>query len=306
MKNLVTGCVGFIGSNLVEYLLNKGIEVIGIDIDKSREHLLPDHKNFTMIWDSIRYLDYYHETFKGVDTIYHLAAASDIARSSINPAYDLAENVVGTHVILETMRKRNIKNMIFTSTSVVYGEDAPRPTPESGIDFDPTSQYGASKCCVESFIHAYVHVYGIKAWIFRFGNVIGRNQHRGVIYDFLNKLKVNPKELEILGDGKQIKSYVHVSDCISAMDWIPKNDGNKGVETYNLAIHDYKNVTELADILCDELGIKPKYNYTGGDRGWVGDVPIVMLDATKALSTGWKPKLNCEEAIRRTVRELSE
>ena len=323
MKVLITGASGFIGSNLVDYFLKKGDKVIGMDYSYRNVYLLeriipemkklrrmypselnPITKNFSMIWEDVKNVAEFYYDLEDVDIIYHLAAASDIARSADNPTYDLAENVVGTHSILELMRKMNIKKIVFPSSSAVYGEHVPVPTPENTAPLSPISQYGASKISAEAFIHAYVNVYGITAWIFRFGNIIGRNQHRGVIYDFINKLKENPKELEILGDGKQVKSYLHVSDCINAVNWIMKHDNNKSVETYNLGTYDQKTVTELTDIVCDEMNLKPKYKYKGGDRGWVGDTPIIILDIKKALSTGWKPKMKCEEAIRRTVREL--
>lgn len=323
MKVLITGASGFIGSNLVEYFLKKGDEVIGMDYSYRNVYLLKKAvpqlknlkgmypgevnfitKNFDMIWDDVKNIRGFYYDMDEVDIIYHLAAASDIARSAENPTYDLAENVVGTHSVLELMREMNLKKIIFPSSSAIYGENVPIPTPEDVPSFSPISQYGASKLSAEAFIHAYVNVYGINAWIFRFGNIIGKNQHRGVIFDFMNKLKKNPKELEILGNGKQVKSYLHISDCINAINWIVKHDNNKNIETYNLGTYDQKTVTELADIVCDELKLKPKYRYTGGDRGWVGDTPKIILSIEKALSIGWKPKYKCEEAIRKTVTEL--
>jgi len=320
MKYLVTGAAGFIGSNLVDYLLEENKQVLGIDKDfphkktmkKYMSPFLPVYhsdvnhltRNFSMVWDNVRNIRAYSFALEDVNTIYHLSAASDIKYSLQNPTWDLEENVMATHELLELMRRKDIENIIFTSTSVVHGTNAPTPTPEEGIDFHPISQYAASKIACEVFIHAYAHVYGIKGWIFRLGNVIGKNQHRGVIFDFIKKLKQNQKELEILGDGKQIKSYVHVSDVINALTYIPQNDKNKNVEVYNIASHDQMTVNKLADIVCDELKVKPKYKYTGGDHGWVGDVPQVILSIEKALNTGWKPKYKCEEAIKKAVKEL--
>lgn len=315
---IITGAVGFIGSNLLEKLVKDDAEIIAIDKDFTRldfvskllNYKQPQYfsdrnkltKNFTMTWDDIK--NYRGYSFENHNTIYHLAAASDIKRSSVDPTWDLKENVLRTHDVLELMRQNDVKNIIFSSTSVVHGNDAPKPTPEEGIDFRPISQYAASKIACEVFIHAYCHIYGLKAWIFRFGNVIGKYQHRGVIYDFINKLKKNPNRLEILGDGKQRKSYFHVSDCINAITTIPKMDGNKSSIVYNLATYDTMTVTELADVVCDELKVKPDYYFTGGDHGWVGDVPQVVLSIDKALKTGWKPKYNCVEAIRKTVGEI--
>jgi len=306
MKVLVTGNAGFIGSNLVEAFLEKNNLIVGIDRDKSRQYVLTKIENkIDMIWDDIKYLESYYEQLEAIDIIYHMAAASDIARSAKNPSYDLVENVQGTHKILEMMRKLDIEKLIFPSTSVVYGENAPRPTPETQGDFRPISQYAASKAAVENFIHAYANMYGINAWIFRFANVMGRNQRRGVVLDFVNKLNKNPKELEILGDGNQLKSYIHVSDCIDGMFWVVAKNKNKNVQTYNLAVKDQVTVKELADIVCDEMGLKPKYKFTGGDRGWPGDMPKISLAVDKVFSTGWRPKMDCEAAIRKTVRELN-
>jgi len=319
-KIMVTGATGFIGSNLLEHFIKTDNKIVAIDKDFNRLSFVnglfktnqPQYysdsnklsKNFTMIWDDIKNLKNYHYATDEVDTVYHLAAASDIKKSFSDPTWDLVENVMRTHDVLEFMRRNDVPNLIFSSTSVVHGNDAPKPTPEEGIDFRPISQYAASKIACEVFIHAYCHIYGLKAWIFRFGNVVGKYQHRGVIYDFINKLEKNPKKLEILGDGKQVKSYFHVSDCINAITTIPKKDNNKSSIVYNLATYDYMDVKALADIVCQELKLKPKYQFTGGDHGWVGDVPQVVLSIEKALSTGWKPKYNCKEAIRKTVKEL--
>jgi len=318
-KVIVTGASGFIGSNLVETLVNMNRDVVGIDKDyngKKRLDALMKHKdemymystnlvskNFRMIWDDINNIMSYHYCFDDIDTVYHLAAASDIKKSSTDSTWDFENNIRGTFSVLEMMRKKDIKKIIFTSTSAIYGESPPRPTPED-THLIPTSLYSSSKICAEILIRAYSKLYGIDAWIFRFGNVVGRNQHRGVIYDFLEKLKKDKKNLEILGDGKQIKSYFHVSDCVSAMLEIPKKKKQKRTDIYNIATYDWVDVTTLADIMCDVLKIEPKYHYTGGDRGWKGDIPVIKLSIEKALKTGWKPKYSCEESIRKAVREL--
>lgn len=306
-KCLVSGAAGFIGSNLCEYLVKQGHQIIGIDKDTSKEakaRISPVIDKMEMIWDDIKHIEGYTTQLEDVDMVYHLAAASDIAKSSEDHEWDMQENVMGTHRVLEFIRKANIKKLVYSSTSVVHGEDVPKPTPELGVDFNPGSLYAASKCCAECYIRAYANLYDFKAWIFRFGNVIGKNEHRGVIHDFIQKLRKDPKHLEILGNGKQIKSYIHVSDVVSAITYIPENDGNKKIELYHLGLKDWKDVTALANYLCDEMKLSPTYSYTGGDRGWAGDIPVVMLETDKALATGWRPKLDCEEAIRQTVREL--
>jgi len=248
-------------------------------------------------------MDYYSAYFEGAETVYHLAAACDINKSLKETTWDLTENVVGTHSVLEVMRKYDIPNIVFTSTSVVYGEDAPRPTSEIYTNYNPISQYAASKIAAETFIKTYANIYGLKATVFRFANVVGKHEHRGVICDFINKLKKNPNELEILGNGKQIKSYFHVSDCVRAIVDIPKKN-RKNFNVYNVATYDQVDVNCVADIVCKKLGVKPKIKYTGGDRGWIGDVPVVVLSIKKALSTGWKPMFDCRMSIKKTVEVL--
>jgi UDP-glucose 4-epimerase len=283
--------------------------VAGIDKDESveaKKRIADCVDERYMVWDDIKEIGGYVYATEDVDTIYHLSAACDIKRSLSDPGWDLTENVIRTYDVLDFMRRQDIDKLVFASTSVVHGENSIQPTPELGIDFNPISMYAASKISAESFIHAYCNVYGMYAWIFRFANVVGPNIHRGVIYDFINKLKMDKNKLKILGDGRQIKSFIHVSDCVKGMIDIPRVDGNKGVEIYNLASFDQKNITEVADIVCDEMGVKPEYCYSGGDRGWIGDVPRVVLSIDKALGVGWRPVYDSEEAIRLTVRAILE
>jgi len=200
------------------------------------------------------------------------------------------------------MRKKDIKKLVFASSSAVYGIADVVPTPENLPNIRPISLYGASKFANEAFINAYCDLYGLKAWMFRFANVIGKNEHRGVIYDLVKKLNVNQKELEILGDGKQEKSFFAVEDCVDGLLDIPKKDNNKMVEIYNLGNTETIRIKRLAEIVCEEIGVNPKFKFTGGDRGWKGDAPYTILDIKKALKVGWKPKYKIEEAIRRTER----
>ncbi len=295
MKILVTGSSGFIGRNLVETLLEKGYSVIGIDKNKSQS--MDD--NFEFIHDNINYIDLYSKNFDDVDEVYHLAASADIKKSFLNTRMDLENNVVGTHSVLELMRKKDIKNLAFASSSAVYGISKEIPTPETA-ELMPINLYGASKLAGENFVDTYSEIYGIKQRTFRFAQVVGKYEHRGVIVDFFNKLQKNKNELEILGDGNQNKSYFDVSDCVNAMLLIKK------VGKYNLGNYETIKVTKLADIICDELNVKPVYKYTGGTSGWKGDTPYCILLIEKALKEGWKPKYNCEEAIRRTVRYLND
>jgi len=316
MRCLVTGASGFIGSNLVKTLLEQNHYVIGIDIDKDKMELLSNmfdlmkndkYKNFKIIWDDINNIQDHSHELKGIEKIYHLAASADIKKSFKFPTMDLDNNVMGTSAVLEFMRIKDIKDLIFASSSSIYGETSEVPTPEDVGNIKPISLYGASKLANEAFINAYAHLYGIKAWIFRFANVVGRNMHRGVIHDFYYRLQQNPKHLEILGDGMQEKSFFDVDDCVNGLLYIPENGyDNLSTDVYNLGNHDTIHVKELADIVCDEMGLHPSFSYTGGDRGWKGDTPYTILSIEKALDTGWEPRYNCEEAIRRTVRWFKE
>jgi len=319
-KILVTGNAGFIGSNLTERLLKQGNRVIGIDNDiKKRGNLnIPEEirvqkngvsfisKKFTMIWDDINSIERYKDYLNDIDVVYHLAASADIRRSFLEPTLDLYNNVNGTSAVLELIRKKGIKKLIFSSSSAVYGISPIVPTPENIPDIRPISLYGASKFANEAFIHAYSDLYGIKAWMFRFANVIGKNEHRGVIFDLLKKLNTNQKTLEILGDGKQEKSFFDVSDCVDGLIGIPQRDKNKSVEVYNLGNTETIRIKELAEIVCDEIGVNPKFKFTGGDRGWPGDAPFTILSIKKAQEAGWKLNYNVEKAIRRTVRWMFE
>jgi UDP-glucose 4-epimerase len=321
-KILVTGNAGFIGSNLTEELYKEGHELVGIDNDiKKRNNLnflIPEDvkvrygnvnyvdRNFSMIWDDINSIERYLHCLDNIDTIYHLAASADIRKSYKEPTMDLYNNVNGTNAILELMRKKDIKNLIFSSSSAVYGLTKTIPTPEEVLDMRPISMYGASKLANEAFIHAYCDLYGLNAWVFRFANVVGKNEGRGVIYDLFYKLNKNQKELEILGDGNQEKSFFDVLDCVHGLIGIPRADNCKSVEIYNLGNKETMKVKKLAEVVCSEIGVTPKFTFTGGDRGWPGDAPYTILSIEKALNAGWKLKYDCEEAIRRTVKYLFE
>jgi len=320
MNTIVTGASGFIGSNLLKTLLEKGNRVIGIDKDINKYYLIEDlcqdklpsfginfiDKNFNMIYDNINNIEQYAHAFSNVEIVYHLAASADIRKSFKDPMLDLENNVIGTNSVLELLRKRDIKNLVFSSSSSIYGITKVVPTPEDVPDIRPISMYGASKLANEAFISAYCDLYGIKAWVFRFANVVGRNQHRGVIFDFVKKLNDNQFELIILGDGNQEKSFFDVEDCVSGLLDIPKKDNNKSMEIYNLGNKETMKVKDLARIVCEEIGVSPEFKYTGGDRGWEGDTPYTILSIQKALKVGWKPKYDCRESIKRTVRWLFE
>ena len=292
MKVLVTGCNGFIGSNLLESL--HGHHVIGIDKQRVRS-LQP---SFHIINDDINCIHSYSSLLTQTDIVYHLAASADIRRSYSNPSYDTHDNILGTISLLEEMRKSDINKLVFASSSAVYGivEDANEDTPHR-----PINVYGASKSCNEAYIHAFCDLYGMKANIFRFAQVVGRNQHRGVAVDFVKNLKKDKEHLTILGNGEQRKSYIHVDDVIQALVSFPFSK----FEAYNIANEDTITVNHVAHIVCNELGIIPIFHFTGGDRGWPGDTPYYSLNISKAKSMGWSPTLNSYDAIAKTVGWLN-
>jgi len=308
MKYLVTGGSGFIGSNLVDTLFEEDPEKIVVidNLRTGKKKFIEEHigkKNFHFINKDIKRVELFpNEPF---DWVFHLAANADIRGGVKNTRVDLDENVIGTHSVLEFMRKQDIKKLVFASSSALYGETEVIPTPEDLPNIKPISFYGASKIAAEHFISSYCYTYGMQSWMFRFANVVGRRSTHGVIPDFVNKLKKNSHELEILGDGNQTKSYFDVSDCVAGLIDIPKLDKDAVVEAYNLANNETIKVKDLAPIVVDEMGLKNvKYKFTGGDRGWIGDVPITVLSFEKAKKLGWSTKISLEEAVRRTVRYL--
>jgi len=301
-KVLVTGAVGFIGSNLVRKLLAKGYEVIGIDKDTNKRINISELP-IDMYWKDLNDLTLYKQLPTDIDIVYHLAAYAEIANSLKNTKKDITDNVLGMHNILEFIRKNDIKKLVYTSTSSLYGNTHITPTPEYIPDIRPISQYGASKFAAESFAHCYSYLYGIDGTIFRFANVAGKNLRRGVIYDFVKKLKQNQSELEILGDGNQIKSFFHVNDCVKGIIEIPEISKER-MGVYNLANKDTIMIGKLANIVCDEMNVLPKYKFTGGKVGWKGDTSYCILDITRANKLGWEPTYTCEETIRDTTRWL--
>ena len=301
---LVTGGAGFIGSHLVDALITKGTNVCVFDnlssgtLQNIKQWL--DSPNFTLIkGDLLNPSDIKKLKQESYDLVFHLAA---------NPEVHFQQNLVATHNLLEHHRKtRNTPTLIFTSTSTVYGEPTKIPTPENYAPLKPISTYGATKLASEALISAYAYTYGFKAIILRLANIAGPRSQHGVIHDFIQKLNKNPKELEILGDGTQTKSYLYIIDCINAM-LLTLQKSKEHVEIYNVGSEDQITVTEIAQTVTQEMGLKNvKFKLTGGvngGRGWIGDVKNMLLDTNKLNSLGWKPELNSEQAIRKTVQHI--
>ncbi|WP_457590581.1 NAD-dependent epimerase/dehydratase family protein [Geoglobus sp.] len=298
---LVTGGAGFIGSHLVDRLIERGHEVRIIDNLSSGNRDFVNREAEFLVGDLRRFEDALNAV-KGVDEVWHIAANPDVRLSAQKPDEIYENNVLATYNLLEAVRRENVERIIFTSTSTVYGEAEVIPTPEDYPTM-PISIYGASKVAGEAMIASYCHTYDMQSWIFRFANVIGRRSRHGVIYDFMMKLSKNPYELEILGNGEQNKSYIYIDDCISAMfHAVEKSDDV--VNVFNIGSEDQVKVRRIAEIVSEEMGLTPTFRFTGGERGWKGDVPVMLLSIEKLKSTGWRPEYSSEEAVRKTVRDL--
>jgi len=313
MKKLITGGAGFIGSHLVDILMTHGTNIHVFDNLSSRtlkniERWL-NNPNFTFIkGDLLNPSDIKKLEQKHYDLVFHLAANPEVRVGSTNPDIHFQQNLVATHNLLKSIRKtKNKPTLIFTSTSTVYGEPTKIPTPEDYAPLKPISTYGASKLACEALISAYAYTYDFKAIILRLANIVGPRSQHGVVHDFIQKLRKNPKELEILGDGTQNKSYLYISDCIEAMLLGLEKTKNQ-VETYNVGSEDQTNVKTIAEIVVEKMKLKDvKFKFTDGvdgGRGWKGDVKNMLLDITKLKSLGWKPKLNSEQAVRKATKHL--
>ncbi|MEM3444410.1 MAG: NAD-dependent epimerase/dehydratase family protein [Thermoplasmata archaeon] len=305
---LVTGGAGFIGSHLVDALVARGHGVTVIDnLSTGRAEFIQGHIDagkVRFIRGDLLDRNDILRAMENVEIVFHLAANPDIRHGTANPDVDLNQGVVATHNLLEAMRQKSVKKIVFASSSVVYGEAKKIPTPEDYGPLMPISLYGAAKLGAEGFIMAYCGSYGFQAWIYRFANVVGPRGTHGVIVDFINKLKKNQKELEILGNGRQTKSYLSVEDTVEGM-LFGLEHANEPVNIFNLGSDDWINVTRIAEIVVEELGLSNvEFRYTGGDRGWAGDVPRMLLSTEKIRALGWKPVHTSEEAVRRTVRAL--
>jgi len=304
-KILVTGGAGFIGSHLVDVLSKNENEVSVIDNFSTgkKEYLAQSKNKVKIVEGDLRFLDFTMNNIKDVDLIFHLAANYSVEYSSKNPLFDFESNAVTTLNILEAMRKNDIPTIIFTSSSTVYGETDKFPIPESA-ELKPISNYGASKVSAEMYIHSFSQLYGIKGLILRYANIMGPRSEHGIVPDFLNKLKNDRKRLLILGNGKQKKSYLYISDCIDASLFTFEHF-NKNFDVFNVGSEEWITVDEIARIICDEMGlINVKFEYTGENRGWPGDVPKFLLDMQKLKKLRWKPKYSIEDSIRKTVEWL--
>ncbi len=307
-KILVTGGAGFIGSHLVDRFIEKGSKVTVYDnlssgkIEFIKNHL--ENPNFTLIEGDLLDQEAIEEACKDTDFVCHVAANPDVRLGASDTRVHLDQNILATYNLLEAMRKNNIKEIAFTSTSTVYGEANIMPTPEDYGPLIPISLYGASKLACEALITSYSHTFDMQAWIFRFANIVGPRSTHGITVDFIRKLQKNPNLLEILGDGKQEKSYLHVSECVGAILFLIENSKEK-VNIFNIGSEDTISATEIGKTVMEEMGLSSvEFIYTGGSRGWKGDVPRMRLGIEKMKSLGWKPVYTSERSVRETARAL--
>ncbi len=315
MKCFVSGGAGFIGSHLVDRLLLEGNEVVVYDnLSLGRLEFINVHTknpNFKFIKADLLDKNNLNSSMVGCDVVYHLAANSDIKKSAIETSIDLEQGTIVTYNILEAMRINSIDKILFTSSNVVYGEVKKLPINEDYGPLFPISMYGASKLACEALISAYCHNFKFKAWIYRFANVTGSRATHGVVLDFYNKLKVDSSKLEVLGNGKQAKPYIVVTDVVEGILYAQKHSLDD-INYFNLATDGLTSVEEIAEEVLSYLQMKDtNIVYTGGERGWPGDVVRVSLDTTKLRNLGWKPRyptsdLACKYGISQILNFLQE
>jgi len=307
MKAFVTGGAGFIGSHLVDKLMSRGETVTVYDnFTSGKKEFLAQHinnDNFSLIEADLLDLDSVKKEIKDHDVVFHIAANPFVRLGETQTRLDLEQGAIATYNILEAMRLNNIKKIVFSSSSVVYAETPDIAIPEEYGPTLPISMYGAGKLAAEGLISAFCGTFGFQAWIYRFANVVGIRGTHGVIVDFIDKLNKNPKGLEILGDGKQQKPYLYVSDVIDGIlhGFEHSNEQNN---LFNLGCDSNTTVTRIAEMVVEEMGLKDvEFKYTGGKRGWAGDVPRFQLDAKKMNKLGWKENYTSDEAVRKATRE---
>ena len=307
MKAFVSGGAGFIGSNLVDRLLDLGHEVTVYDnLSTGLLQFLEyarDFDRFRLVKGDLLDEDSLSEAITGHEFVFHLAANADVRFGTEHPRRDLEQNTIVTYNILEAMRNHGIRKIAFASTGSVYGEATVIPTPEGAPFPIQTSLYAASKLAGEGMIAAYCEGFGFQSWIFRFVSILGERYTHGHVFDFYRKLKQNPSRLEVLGNGKQRKSYLYIQDCIDAMLFALEKS-NESVNVLNLGVDGYCEVNDSIGWICEELGVSPKLEYTGGDRGWIGDNPFIFLDTSKIRDLGWKPKLSIKDGVLKTIQYL--
>jgi UDP-glucose 4-epimerase len=307
VRAFITGCAGFIGSTLADRLLRDGHEVVGYDnMSSGQERFIAPalaSPKFALVRGDILDAAGLARAMAGCDMVFHLAANADVRFGTEHPRRDLEQNTIGTFGVLDAMRGHGIKRIAFSSTGSVYGEAPVFPTPEDAPFPIQTSLYGAAKTAGEGLIQAFCEGFGMQGWIFRFVSILGERYSHGHVFDFYNSLRADPTRLRILGNGKQRKSYLYVQDCIDAMLCAIERATGK-VNIFNLGTDECCEVNDSVGWICEALGIAPERSYTGGDRGWIGDNPFILLDCARIRALGWRPSLTIREGILRTLAYL--
>jgi UDP-glucose 4-epimerase len=301
---VVTGGAGAIGSSLVPALLARGLSVRVVDnLSSGRREHLPPSERVEFVRADLRDPGQFAERFREVGSVWHLAANPDIRLGTAEPRVDLENGTLATFHVLEAVRRFDVPSVVYSSSSTVYGTPKTFPTPEEYGPLLPESIYGAGKLAAEGLVSAYAHSYGIRACIYRFANIIGPGMTHGILPDFFAKLRQDPSRLEVLGDGHQAKSYLRTEDCIEGM-LVGFDRAPDPVNVFNLGTSDRISVREIAEKVVAAHGGKARIDYTGGERGWVGDVPQQLLSIARIGALGWKPRTNSAGAIDRTIAEM--
>jgi UDP-glucose 4-epimerase len=307
VKVFVTGAAGFIGSTLIDRLLADGHDVAGYDNLSTGQRVFlagaSRSDRFRLIEGDLLDFDALKAACRGFDQVFHLAANADVRFGTEHPRKDLEQNTIATYNVLEAMRQNDVRRIAFSSTGSVYGEADVFPTPENAPFPVQTSLYGASKVAGEALISAYAEGFGMQAVIFRFVSILGERYTHGHVFDFYAKLRRDPTELPVLGNGRQRKSYLHVQDCVSAM-LTAVAAANDKVQIYNLGADEYCEVRDSIGWITQHLGVSPKLAFSGGERGWIGDNPFIFLDPKKIRSLGWTPRYSIKEGVLATLDYL--
>ena len=309
MRCFVTGGAGFIGSNLVDRLLAEGHEVCAYDaLTTGQERFLQKASSlaaFRFVPDDLLDMQALTRAMQDSDIVFHLAANADVRHGLQHPRRDLEQNTLATFNVLEAMRTNGVRKIAFSSTGSIYGEAIVVPTPEDAPFPVQTSLYGAPKLACEGLIEAYCEGYDFQAWIFRFVSILGERYSHGHVFDFYRQLRQHPCRLRILGNGKQSKSYLYVQDCIDAI-LVALEKAEQSVNIFNLGTDECCTVDDSVGWITQELGLEPEREYTGGQRGWIGDNPLIVLDCERMRALGWKPRLSIQDGIKRTVKYLQD
>lgn len=304
MKAFVTGGAGFIGSNLVDRLLSTGHVVTAYDnLSTGQLQFLEAaraQERFQFIQADILDADRLTSAMAGHDIVFHLSANADVRFGTQHPRKDLDQNTIGTWHVLEAMRANAIRRIAFSSTGSVYGEATVVPTPEDAPFPVQTSLYGASKLAGEALVAAYCEGYRMQSWIFRFVSILGERYTHGHVFDFYKQLLAHPEQLHVLGDGRQKKSYLNIRDCIDAI-LLAVERAEDRVNLLNLGTDEYVEVNDSIDVLVEALQLSPKRSYSGGERGWIGDNPLILLDCKRMRALGWSPRYNIRDSLRMTL-----